>query len=157
MNSTSFLSFSQYASLRSLSMCHYSLPSLPSPSSSPSSPTDEITKFQRQFVARLGTLDRGVSTSHNLLPASNSHHLLPTSAYHPPPPHHLPSFYHPSPHLPSSYDPPPPHHLLSSSSSTDSGAFSRTSTPEPQMCLQKQVKHLIILFKSESWPPPSCS
>merc|ERR1719336_938278 len=38
------------APVRSLSMCQYSLPSLPSPSS----PGEEILRFQRQFVARLG-------------------------------------------------------------------------------------------------------
>ena len=116
-------------------MCQYSLPSLPSPSS----PGEEILRFQRQFVARLGPSNTFApppgreAKSLVSLPAHPKSRLVPRTLLPRDPRTALlgrdPNKMLPSNRLPSS-----------SSSSTDSGAFSRNSTPEPLLHMQEQVQ-----------------
>ena len=119
---------------RSLSMCQYSLPSLPSPSS----PGEEILRFQRQFVARLGPANSFAppppgreAKSLVSLPSQPKSRLVPRTLL-PRDPSTTLMTRDPNTMLPNL-------RLPSSSSSTDSGAFSRNSTPEPLLYMQEQV------------------
>ena len=116
-------------------MCQYSLPSLPSPSS----PGEEILRFQRQFVARLGP-----SNTFAPHPGREAKSLVSLPSH--PKSRLVPRTLMPRDPALLSKDPNknlanllPSNRLPSSSSSTDSGAFSRNSTPEPLLHMQEQV------------------
>merc|ERR1719319_575602 len=141
------------------------VPPSPTSPSTPSTPGDEILRFQRQFVERLGREGEGRREGRvrseeeeelrvrgrwgreavSLPPNSVLPDALPSSHSSTSP---LPySSQSSTTHLPSktrlpSSSLPPTNRLPSSSSSTDSGAFSRNSTPEPLLHLQEQAPPL---------------
>ena len=128
-------------------MCQYSLPSLPYPSS----PGEEILRFQRQFVARLGPSNTFAphpgreAKSLVSLPSHPKSRLVPRTLM-PRDPRTALLSKDPNKNLASLL---PSNRLPSSSSSTDSGAFSRNSTPEPLLHMQEQVYIQALHTKSK--------